>query len=1221
MYNCTNNYNCGTCKDTNCPSHSSHNPCHQPMYGNSGPQGIPGPQGVPGPPGPQGAQGVQGPQGPTGPKGDQGVQGPQGNAGPMGPQGPQGIQGLPGPEGPRGFKGDPGAIGPRGDKGEKGDKGDKGDTGSVGPTGNKGEQGDPGKTWLPSVSNSGILSWENSVLNNPPAPTSVIGPQGPKGDKGDKGDPGISLGQVPLVNNYFGGTDKALAAEVGKTLNLRMMKLEDTSKAMVTIDKTTQYPYSVVDSTYRIDKIQGRTLVNLSLFTSLTTTDLKYYTNLLDVNAISFRPVTIINNTGRAVKAVVLNSTTSAFIREIPCNTPITKVTTLTLNESIVYCNGYKADGWTDDNKNDLLKVMILDGAVDFIPPYFTGFKSVGEGYSNQIDITSTTANLAYFPTSANDIAYNYNCTLDYKKPLTITATGAWARCYQKICANPVKGNYKLMVYGSSTGDYNKVFIGGVTNIDNIQGTYVAIADITLDGNASLQTVSFTLNSDYAYLYVVYYVTSMATSGTMTISDITVAKDYINSSFLPYTREAIKVKTSKPLMEFDYIDREKQTAHYKSTTITIGNGTDVGANGTANTITTTFYTTTKYAFNSEKCVCDALPYNETMLNVENIGKVEGICCFGERVFFAIANSKTGILTNDTLEVQRTKILTYLQSHPMRVIIDDVNETTEVLSNDFVLSSYKDGTLQLFSNVTPPRLDIAYASNQGRVINLVNDLVEDVTKNFNKLNNDVLDVTTPNITAIRNVTQLSGAVDGVLNIDKIQGKTLVNLMSTPLNTNNWVIRDDGGAAYNTSVTCNQLPFKSDTLYTAYFTGASPKVGGFNFYPYQVGGYSNSICTTFTTYPNLSSIEGNYIHVKAKEGQTLTLDDVKNIKVILLEGAVTDINTYFANMLSVGEGNNNSFTLSSYKPLLRPKQTGYIGKRIETIEFINIYDTKVGDTLNWILTDGTTVYYTGIKVTAIDGNKLTLDFNSIPNVTFTGTEGLRNETLKSNNTITLGKPLKEWDCIDRVKATVYRNSNQTILDGNKDWVNNSTTTDVYSAYITLSDITDKSTDDSIFIKANNIACINNSTFIKNPNVEHCMLNVGSRVLQVGLSKTKLGITVSDTDPQKLQKFKAYLQTNPITLVYKTLTATTEPITFGLNVNSYTNGYFEMINPVNPITTLSYPTNVGERIRSLELAVDNINKQILATQITLLNMYSDVSTRLTNLSTFVYSKHPAS
>ena len=169
------------------------------------------------------------------------------NQGPLqGPQGPQGIQGI---QGPTGAQGDPGAQGEKGDNGAtfipsvdesgnlswtndaglqnpetvniKGPKGDQGATGAPGATGATGATGAAGKdgaVFTPAVSEAGVISWTNNGgLTNPTArsikgPKGDTGEQGPQGLQGPKGDQG-----EPGKNGTNGADGKAATVAVGTT--------------------------------------------------------------------------------------------------------------------------------------------------------------------------------------------------------------------------------------------------------------------------------------------------------------------------------------------------------------------------------------------------------------------------------------------------------------------------------------------------------------------------------------------------------------------------------------------------------------------------------------------------------------------------------------------------------------------------------------------------------------------------------------------------------------------------------------------------------------------------------------------------------------------------------------------------------------------------------------------------------------------------------------------
>ena len=204
--------------------------------------------------------GPQGPVGQTGPQGVQGVPGPAGSDGKDGTDGKDGADGviwtpavssdgtlswtndggldnpspvnLMGPQGPSGARGPQGEAGPAGPQGETGPQGPKGDTpyigenehwfvgttdtgvsanglpGEAGPRGETGSPGADGVTFTPSVSEDGMLSWENNGGMANPEPVSIRGPngdtgatgatgakgeqgeRGPQGEQGEQGIPG-----------------------------------------------------------------------------------------------------------------------------------------------------------------------------------------------------------------------------------------------------------------------------------------------------------------------------------------------------------------------------------------------------------------------------------------------------------------------------------------------------------------------------------------------------------------------------------------------------------------------------------------------------------------------------------------------------------------------------------------------------------------------------------------------------------------------------------------------------------------------------------------------------------------------------------------------------------------------------------------------------------------------------------------------------------------------
>lgn len=160
--------------------------------------GTPGPQG---PPGPQGERGVTytpsvSPDGVINWTNDGGLNNPP-SVDIRGPKGDTGEQGEVGPQGPAGQTGPQGIPGPTGPQGPEGPSGPRGGTGPQGATGQTGPQGPQGAVFIPSVSETGDISWANSGGLANPETVNIRGPQGLKGDTGPQGEAGEQGPQGP----------------------------------------------------------------------------------------------------------------------------------------------------------------------------------------------------------------------------------------------------------------------------------------------------------------------------------------------------------------------------------------------------------------------------------------------------------------------------------------------------------------------------------------------------------------------------------------------------------------------------------------------------------------------------------------------------------------------------------------------------------------------------------------------------------------------------------------------------------------------------------------------------------------------------------------------------------------------------------------------------------------------------------------------------------------
>lgn len=179
-------------------------------------------------------------------KGEIGKTGPQGPIGPRGPQGPTGAKGEKGDQGeqgPRGFTGEQGANGIQGPRGETGPRGEKGD---------KGEKGDALR-WedlteaqkkelapdLTPYATKEAVQMQTNVIDS----LKVEFAETKKSIEHDCESIGAALSEVvrdiddeklnksDVINDLTtGGTDKALSAEMGKTIGQSINALDEKEK-------------------------------------------------------------------------------------------------------------------------------------------------------------------------------------------------------------------------------------------------------------------------------------------------------------------------------------------------------------------------------------------------------------------------------------------------------------------------------------------------------------------------------------------------------------------------------------------------------------------------------------------------------------------------------------------------------------------------------------------------------------------------------------------------------------------------------------------------------------------------------------------------------------------------------------------------------------------------------------------------------------------------------
>ncbi|CEK34183.1 hypothetical protein UMC2_14331 [[Clostridium] sordellii] len=152
---------------------------------------------------------------------------------------------------------------------------------------------------------------------------------------------------------------------------------------------------------------------------------------------------------------------------------------------------------------------------------------------------------------------------------------------------------------------------------------------------------------------------------------------------------------------------------------------------------------------------------------------------------------------------------------------------------------------------------------------------------------------------------------------LKGKTLINIM--PMNSSDWKINGDGLNAFN-YIRLDSLPVKPNTKYSYKLFNLPDKYDSHWFHLLEP-------LTTKDkkgTFTSISNIGRSYLHLYPKEGQKFTLEEVKDVKILLVEGE-HDLNRYFEGMKSVGDDGNKV----GYMKLLTRKEDGNLFDKTQII----------------------------------------------------------------------------------------------------------------------------------------------------------------------------------------------------------------------------------------------------------------------------------------------------
>ncbi|MCS6108897.1 hypothetical protein DWV12_16400 [Clostridium botulinum] len=384
-------------------------------------------------------------------------------------------------------------------------------------------------------------------------------------------------------------------------------------------------------------------------------------------------------------------------------------------NEYILLVWGRASDGWanTDADKIMLNKsLMILEGEVKEILPYFEGIQSTGEAEGNKISILSCGKNLFSFDNfNSNNATYEIINSHELKMSVSNTFNGVWKRVDHLIIGN--KYTFSLNVKSSKNC---KLFFGA-------EKINTPTVDIT--NEYKQLSVTFTAVTKTQTLFI-YNQTVLENS--IYIKDIILTDGKITEGFDDYKSDKTEILLPSPHMGLpngvsDVIDYEKNE-RIKN----IGKALFVGSdseNWSMRTDTNAnkdsiMFINPLNVNSGDSVICNRFINNNNLWNEET----EGIQSTISQRDIRIRISKSKLETQDVAGFKK-----WLQANPTTVYYQLANPITEKLNIKDTLQSFENGYIMLDNAITPTA-QLEYSTNipsaLGGLTKVVDKLVDDVT---------------------------------------------------------------------------------------------------------------------------------------------------------------------------------------------------------------------------------------------------------------------------------------------------------------------------------------------------------------------------------------------------------------------------------------------------------------------------------------------------------------
>lgn len=507
----------------------------------------------------------------------------------------------------------------------------------------------------------------------------------------------IALNKVEALDKNLNMASTDLEKKYTARLNGIDEQLEDNALNSIEVDASLTKLNSVVDGNVIIDKIQGRTLLNLSeKQDEVKTVSVNYaqFFNICELSRLELNTdytlIITVKNTFSSSKgyhgyigagkidSYAYDLTPGNGLSFISSNTGVTatkfKITQQELDKGGTHLairpSIPDSTPVTYPYEVSLSNVMVLKGDYTQKPPsYFKGIKSVGEDNQNKIEVITHGKNL-------------FDKTKVTLNKYVSDASGELADTHDANASDfiPILPNTEYIIFSpnevkrwGAIYDVNKQYIKGVTYYN-----------------------TFTTPSNARYFRCTVLKDNM---------DTYQLEEKQATNYEPYKEDESEISLASPLKEKDYID--KNGVHRKSLLIRLGTESwivkDLG-NGYVYAETQRYDNLIKS--NTDVIACNKLPYKRTFNGMSNLTQ-QAICSV-----YTSSKLRVNLLKSNLETIDSDGINKYLKSIEVIVLLETISETIEPINESLILSSFKDGYFGLSSGAINPVVSLRFPTNIG-----------------------------------------------------------------------------------------------------------------------------------------------------------------------------------------------------------------------------------------------------------------------------------------------------------------------------------------------------------------------------------------------------------------------------------------------------------------------------------------------------------------------------